>query len=90
MYAGPVSRFDVVLGGLLLGLALFGYLRAARTVGERWAIPRWALVGGVSILSVLALVAFAVRRYPGALVLAALVVAWLVARSRLRRGSPSP
>ncbi len=88
MYPGRVNGVDVLIGGVLLGVALFGYLRAARTVQERWPVRRWAMVGGASILSVLAFVAIAARAYVGALILAALVLLWLLVRSRLRSGSP--
>jgi hypothetical protein len=83
-----VNAVDLVILGILLGVALFGYLRAARTVRERWPVRRWAMVGVASVLSVLAFVALAARQYVGALVLAVLVLAWLVLQSRLRSGSP--
>ncbi|HEX9123821.1 MAG TPA: hypothetical protein VF984_10795 [Actinomycetota bacterium] len=79
---------DLVILGVLLGVALFGYLRAARMVRERWPVRGWAMVGIASVLSVLVFVALAAGRYVGALVLAAVILAWLLLRSRLRSGSP--
>lgn len=78
----------------LLGAALYGYLRAARTVSDRWGTKErggWWTLGAVSLVAAVIFVIVAFREYAGALVIALAAVAafWLpgVLRRRSRPGS---
>ena len=79
---------------VLLGAALYGYLRAARTVNDRWGVKRhggWWTFGAASLVAAGIFVIVAFRRYTGALVIALAAVAafWLPGVLR-RRSRPGP
>jgi hypothetical protein len=79
---------------VLLGAALIGYLRATRSVSDRWGVKErggWWTLGVVSLCSAVVFVILVFRQYAGALVIALAAVAtfWLpgVLRRRSRPGS---
>jgi hypothetical protein len=92
------SVFGILVLAVLLGAALYGYLRAARTVGERWPARRWRWLGVGSAASALVFLAvffgrrswMFLRQTIGALIIAAVAVAafWIPAALR-RRSRPS-
>ena len=80
--------FRTLVLAVLLGAAGYGYLRAARTVGDHWRVRgRWWSVGIVSTIAALVFVAVVFREAAGALVIAAVAIAALWLPSVLRRRS---
>ena len=87
------TPFRTFVVAVLLGAALLGYLRAARAVGERWAVRgAWWSLGIVSMAAAVVFVLMAFREYAGALVLAAVAVGaiWLPGALRRRTRSDRP
>lgn len=73
---------------LLIGIALFGYLRAADTVEERWGTRRGPLVvGALPTLAVAALIVVIAKSLIGPFVLGVVVATVLYTTYRLRRVS---
>jgi hypothetical protein len=86
------DAFKVLVAALLFGLAAYGYLRAARSVGDRWRVQgRWWGLGIVSTVVAVVVVALWKPQAAGAIVIAGVAVAavWLpsVLRRRSRPGS---
>ena len=82
------TLFRTFVLAVLLGTAVLGYLRAARSVGERWAVRgAWWSLGIVSLGAAVVFVLVAFREYAGALVLAAAAVASIWIPGALRRRS---
>ncbi|HEY7756179.1 MAG TPA: hypothetical protein VID69_08140 [Actinomycetota bacterium] len=75
-----------VIPAILIGVALFGFLRAGAVVGERWGIrSRRSTLGIVATAIAVALLLYAWRSVLAVLVAAALLGVALYAGWRVRR-----